>query len=193
MEYIQTLLADYGLWVVLIGTFLEGETIVVLAGFAAHQDLMNPHLVALMAFCGSFVGDQLWFFLARRHRTLGFIVKISERRTFQRALRLLEKYPNIFILSFRFIYGIRNISPVAIGLSDVSALRFFCLNAIAAMVWAATFTTLGYIFANTVESLLGEIKKNEHVILIIAIIAALIFGIHRLVRRKFFKDLDRPN
>lgn len=172
---------------------MEGETIVVLAGFAAHQDLLNPYLVALVAFCGSFVGDQMWFFLARRHRTLRFIVKISERRTFQRALRLLERYPNLFILSFRFIYGIRNISPVAIGLSDVSALRFLGLNAIAAMVWAATFTALGYIFANTVEGLLGEIKKIEHLIMIAVIIAALIFGIHRLVRRKFFKGLDRPN
>jgi len=192
MEFLQTLLADYGLWIVLLGTFLEGETIVVLAGFAAHQGLLNPIAVAAMAFAGSFAGDQMWFFLARRYRSHHFITKNTDRPAFRRAMDLLEKYPTLFILSFRFIYGIRNISPVAIGLSGVSSLRFFILNAISAMVWAATFTALGFVFANTAQHLLGEIRKIEHVAVIVIIIAVLIFIVHRLVRRKFLRPRDEP-
>lgn len=183
MELLQTLLAEYGLWVVLIGTFLEGETIVVLAGFAAHRGLLDPYAVAAMAFCGSFAGDQMWFFLARRFRSHHFIAKNTDRPAFKRALQMLERHPITFILSFRFIYGIRNISPVAIGLSAVSAWLFCLLNAVAAAVWASIFTALGFVFANTAEAMLGDVKKFEHIALIVVVIVLLIFLLHRLVRR----------
>lgn len=192
MDLLQSLLAEYGLWIVLLGTFLEGETIVVLAGFAAHEQLLNPYAVAAMAFAGSFAGDQMWFFLARRYRTHSFITKNTDHPAFRRALDLLEKYPTLFILSFRFIYGIRNISPVAIGLSKITALRFLLLNAVSAAVWAATFTALGFVFANTAQRMLGEIKKFEHIAVIIVIIMVLIYIVHRVVRRKFLKPQDEP-
>lgn len=129
-------------------------------------------------------------FLARRYRSHRFIAKNTDRAAFQRALRLLERYPTIFILSFRFIYGIRNISPIAIGLGGVTTLRFFILNAIAAAIWASMFTALGFVFANTFESMLGEIRKIEHVALAVAVIAAVIFAIHYLVRRSLAKSTD---
>ena len=52
MDILKSLLAEYGLWIVLLGTFFEGETVVIVAGFAAHQGLFNPLTVALLAFCG---------------------------------------------------------------------------------------------------------------------------------------------
>ena len=50
---------------VFVWTFLEGETIVVFAGFAAAQGLANPLLLFLAACLGSFSGDQLYFWLGR--------------------------------------------------------------------------------------------------------------------------------
>lgn len=182
MEILKTLLAEYGLWIVFVGTFFEGETVVVVAGFAAHQGLFNPLTVALLAFCGSFAGDQFWFFMARNFRTHRYVTKLSARPTFQRALRILEKHPTKFILSFRFVYGIRNVSPIAIGLSDIPALRFLMLNAIAAAVWAAAFTAIGYVFANTLEMVLGELHKAEHFVLVITGIAVFVYLLYRLAR-----------
>ncbi len=182
MEFLQSLLADYGLWIVLLGTFLEGETIVVLAGFAAHKGLLDPYAVAAMAFAGSFAGDQMWFFLARRYRSHHFISKNTERPAFKRVLLMLEKRPTLFILSFRFIYGIRNISPVAIGLSGISALRFFTLNVIAAGIWAVTFTLLGFVFSNTIESVLGKLRTAEHFVLGFIAIACFLYLLYRLTR-----------
>ena len=55
----------------------------------------------------------------------------------ERVARLLDRWGNWFVLSFRFLYGLRTISPVAIGLSSIpAAYRFTLLNAISAMVWA---------------------------------------------------------
>lgn len=54
--------APYGCAAILVGTFLEGETILVIGGFLAHRgDLELPSPVAV-----AFAGDQLFFFRGRR-------------------------------------------------------------------------------------------------------------------------------
>lgn len=63
----ETFLQTYGYWAILIGTFLEGETILVLGGLAAHMGYMDLSGVILSAFTGSLCGYQLFFFLGRRY------------------------------------------------------------------------------------------------------------------------------
>ena len=57
----KTFIQTYGYWAILIGTFLEGETILVLGGLAAHMGYMDLGGVILAAFAGSLCGDQLFF------------------------------------------------------------------------------------------------------------------------------------
>src|SRR5271170_3910512 len=52
--------------ITLLWTFLEGETFVIFAGYAASLKLLNLPLLMVTAWIGSFAGDQLWFFLGRR-------------------------------------------------------------------------------------------------------------------------------
>ena len=59
------LIETYGYWVVFGGTLLEGESVLLLAGFAAHRGLLELHTVIGVAIFGSFLGDQLLFFLGR--------------------------------------------------------------------------------------------------------------------------------
>ena len=58
----EHLIDTYGYWAVLLATFPEGETILVIAGFAAHQGYLTLMPVILAAFAGSLCGDQLFFF-----------------------------------------------------------------------------------------------------------------------------------
>jgi len=64
---LESIVDTYGYVAVLLGTFLEGETILVLGGFAAHRGYLALPGVILAAFIGSLCGDQLFFFLGRRH------------------------------------------------------------------------------------------------------------------------------
>ena len=48
---------------------------------------------------------------------------------------MLERYPRGFIFVFRFIYGFRTISPIAIGTTAVPSRLFWIVNAAAAAVW----------------------------------------------------------
>ncbi len=56
-------LHDFGYFALFLGTFFEGETILVLAGFLAFRGYMDINLVVVVAFFGSYAGDQLWYFM----------------------------------------------------------------------------------------------------------------------------------
>jgi membrane protein DedA with SNARE-associated domain len=180
MESLEELVRLYGIAVVFAGTFFEGETIVIIAGFLAHQGIIHPYLVAASAFAGSFLGDQLWFYLGRRHAAHPLVMRITDRPLFKKALNKIAEHQTIFILSFRFVYGIRTVSPVALGLSQVTARQFLLLNAIAAAVWAIAFTLLGYLFGQAVETYLGKIKGIEQKLLLGAACALALYGAYRL-------------
>ncbi len=152
---------DYGYIAILIGTFLEGETIVLIAGFLAFSGHLELPLVMLAAFVGSCSGDQLYFFIGRfQGRRLLEKFPAWQERT-DRVFYHVHKHQNLLILSFRFFYGLRNVTPFAVGMSEVTALRFVLLNLIGAAVWAVTFSLIGHTFGHAFEQLLGTVKKYE--------------------------------
>ena len=140
----RVLLRRYGYMVILVWTFLEGETIVIIAGISAGALGLNPWFIALCAFAGSFCSDQFMFSLGKYkgEAVLGRFPRIA--KNLDKAARLFKKYDVALILGFRFIYGVRNVTPIMLGISGVSHLKFFALNMIGAGVWALTFCFGGY-------------------------------------------------
>jgi len=194
---LEDIIRDYGYVAVLIGTFFEGETIVIMAGIAAHQGFMTVELVALSAFLGSYAGDQTWFHLGRRYGRRWLAKKPHWQARVTRVAQLLKRNDTLFILSFRFFYGLRNISPVAIALSDIPWFRFFVLNGIAAALWAIIFSIGGYVFGRGLEAMLGHVHVIQVIILGIilgGIIAVLgYFHIRRRVQQRQQSKLIRKN
>lgn len=62
---INYLLVNYGYWAVFIGCLLEGETILILGGLAAHQTTLRLIDVIAVATLGGMVGDQILFWTGR--------------------------------------------------------------------------------------------------------------------------------
>lgn len=147
-QFIQDCGASAAYAVIFVWTALEGETVVIFAGYAAHNGLLNVYTLIGTAWAGSFLGDQFYFFLGRRYGER--LLKRFPRWKLgvDRALRMLERYNTWFILSFRFIYGVRNFSSFAMGMSPLRWSRFLALNFIAAGVWATSFSMFGYGFSS---------------------------------------------
>lgn len=149
------LLRRFGYPIIIGWTFLEGETIVILAGAFSRRLALRPELIALCAFCGSFASDQLMFSLGKYKGPV--LLKNFPRlgSNIDRAARLFKKYDTALILGFRFVYGVRNVTPILLGISGVSHKKFFFLNFIGAAVWAVSFTYgglyLGKAFIKAVE------------------------------------------
>lgn len=169
---LEEVVTHYGYIGILIGTFLEGETILIIAGFLAHRGYLELPFVIVAAFFGSLIGDQLYFYIGR-FKGREFIRKKSNWKSkTNHVFRLLNKYHILFILGFRFLYGIRTVAPFALGASSISPIRFLVLNIAGALVWAIVIGMLGYYFGYAIEMLIGEIKQYEEWV----VIGLLLFG-----------------
>ncbi|WZB66056.1 hypothetical protein WJ971_27525 [Achromobacter xylosoxidans] len=51
-------------------------------------------------------------------------------------------------------------------------MRFLALNALAAAIWALCFSLVGYLFGQTIESLLGRLHGVETKLAVAAVIGA---------------------
>ena len=186
---IAVLVAKFGLLAVGIGAAIEGETVVMTGGLLAHQGLLPIRGVMAAAAIGSFVADQAFFFLGRHFRSHRRIVALTSKPGFARALTLLERYPNGFILAFRFFYGFRTISPIAIGASEISARRFVLLNGLAAAGWGVLIAGIGYTFGQAVQLAFGRLHHFTHIAMAVAALAvaafAVIMGVRHFVRATF--------
>ncbi len=161
----ESIIRDYGYWAVLAGTFFEGETVLILAGFACHQGYLDLRYVIMMALLGSFAGDQLFFRFGRLQKNIWFIKgPVWEARS-EKAKRLLEKHQILIILGSRFLYGMRMLLPYLIGMSRVRASRFVLLNFAGALAWASLVGGLGYLFGNIMVLIMGNVKKYELMIM----------------------------
>ena len=181
---LESLLNTYGYPLILAGTFLEGETILVLGGVSAHMGYLSIGWVITCGFVGTLFGDQLYYYLGRRHGT-GFLEKRPAWHSrAQRVHRILERYPVLLLLGFRFLYGLRTVTPFVVGTSKVSWPVYSLLNFIGAFVWALAVGLAGYYFGRGIEAVLGEIRHYElELLTFIGIAGALAWSVHFIVRR----------
>ena len=158
---IAELIQNYGYAAVAVGTFLEGETVLLLAGAAANLGHLSLPVVIFIATLASFAGDQLFFYIGRSHgaKLVARMPSLQARTT--RAYALLERHHILVILSIRFLYGLRIAGPIAIGMSKVSWVRFLVLNLIGAIVWAIVVANVGYWGRQTFAPLLAMFDADE--------------------------------
>ncbi|WP_024850883.1 DedA family protein [Hydrogenovibrio kuenenii] len=178
---LDALISHYGYWAILIGTFFEGETILVLGGLAAHSGYLSLPWLITIAFIGSLSGDQLYFYIGRA-KGMDFIEKRPRwHKPAKKVFDLLHRHQTPLILGFRFLYGLRSVTPFAIGASGISPIRFLILNVIGALVWAITVGVLGYMFGQVFESVMGEIKHYEIWFLVALAVLAIVAWLARYI------------
>ena len=178
-------IAHFGYVAIFVGTFLEGEIILALAGMAAHQGYLNLYLVIVAAFLGTSFGDLLYFFLGRWHGDYFLKKKASWQRRAARVRKLLERYQTLLMLSFRFLYGLRTVTPFVLGMSRVAAWKFILVSFAGALMWAAAVGYAGYLFGNAAARLLGDVKDYEIIVFAaLAAVGAVMWAINVYRRRK---------
>ncbi|WP_294237861.1 VTT domain-containing protein [uncultured Sphingomonas sp.] len=184
---IEAIVARYGVIAIAFGAGVEGETAVVTGGILAHQGLIAWPAAFFAAAIGSFVADQIFFTFGRRARDGRWVRKLKRRRVYTRVTRLMERYPVGFIFGFRFLYGLRTISPVALGTSTVSTRLFVAVNAASAACWAAMFTGIGYLFGEAFQELAARYRPSlAHILMAAALVmvaATIGWGLHTLWQR----------
>jgi membrane protein DedA with SNARE-associated domain len=172
----EDLITHYGYIALLIGTFFEGETILVIGGLLAHRGYLELPYVIAAAFAGTLFGDQLYFYIGRIKGKKFIDSRPVWQAKSRRVFELLDKHQILLILGFRFIYGIRTVTPFVLGSSGISPIRYLLLNICGALLWAVAVGILGFYFGQALELVIGEIKLYEKwVIISLLLLSAVIW------------------
>jgi membrane protein DedA with SNARE-associated domain len=179
-----------------VGLVAPGELAVIFGGVSAgHGEIQLIPLIAIVWAC-ALAGDLTSFMLGRR---LGreFLIRHGPKVgiTPQR-LEHVEKYftahggKTIFI--GRFIGLIRPLSPFIAGASKMPARRFIPLTTLAAGIWAATFSVLGYLFWQSLDQLLAITKQGTFALAAVIALAVGITVLYRHLRGRSRRDPSEP-
>ena len=182
---LHALVAQYGLFAVLFGCILEGETILLLASASAHLGMLDIREVVAVAATGAFIGDNL-FFLLGRHWGVHVIEHVPWlARVVPRVDRLLARWRWGAVVVLRFTYGLRTGGPMLLGAGTMPLWEFVAANALGAAIWAVVIAAIGYTGGQAVEGLLANVAHAERLVLgVVVAIALAAIIIRGLLRRR---------
>ena len=173
LEY-AGLIERYGYIATLAGTLIEGESLLILSGLAAHRGYLSFPWVVLVGALGGAIGDMA-FFLFGRHYGSDLLARFPKFAPgAQRVHAMIERHPTSTILAVRFMYGLRTAGPAIIGTTRIAFLEFFVINAIGAVVWSAIWAGAGYVLGKAAERILGDLAKFERELFAVVVVAILL-------------------
>ena len=188
MESFIPYVQEYGYWVLIIGALIEGESILLLAGGAAYFGYFSLPMVMIVSFVGALIHDQLLYTIGRIGGNSLINKSIFWQKKADRAFTLLKKYDYWLIMGFRFIYGIRTITPIVVGASNLDFKRYTSLTFISAAIWAVVISAVGYLFATILESLIKAFHEYQIYLAIgLGILILGGFGIYKYRKYKIEK------
>lgn len=167
----EQFIRDFGYYAVFLFSCIEGEIAVLTAGFLCRHGQMYLPYVMLFSFLGTMITEQVMYFVGRTQgsKLLKKYPQMQER--FEKVIEFLRKYDSYFIFGCRFIYGIRNISPIAIGMAGIPPLKYSALNIPAAAVWAISVAGAGYAFAHMLENVQNQLHYVQYGALVLLLVA----------------------
>jgi membrane protein DedA with SNARE-associated domain len=184
--YVEAYIAKYGYVGVVIGTFLEGETTVLLGGIFSRLGYLSLLMVMLAAFIGTLLGDSTFFTIGRF-----FGKRIIERFEFIHkkvplANKVIKKYGNFIIFTIRFLVGIRAVVLILLGCTNIRKTRFFIYSLLNAAVWSVFISVIGFLFGHVVFVFVTDIKRHEKIIVpvVLAIVTIMILVYRHIVKEK---------
>jgi membrane protein DedA with SNARE-associated domain len=188
---LQTFIENYGYVAVFVGCFAEGETILVLAGFAAHLGYLSLPWVMTTAAVAGFCGDQLAYFAGRRFgpRLLAWSPRLAAAQPV--IAEKLATHATWVVFVLRFAVGLRIASPIVVGASGLPILRFMLPNAAGAIVWAVLIGSAGYAFGAAFTRMLEHAKHYEEIAF--AIIAAVVLALIWLRSARSLRAIGRAD
>ena len=170
----------------MIGTFLEGETTVLLGGIFSKLGYLHLWLVMIYAFAGTIIGDCTFFIIGRF-----FGKRIIEKfdfihRRVPLANKVIKKYGNFIVFVIRFLVGIRAVVLILLGCTNIRKTKFFIYSIVNSIVWSIVIAIVGYLFGEVVFAFVDDIKAYEKIIVpaVLVLVAVMIFVYRRIVREK---------
>lgn len=176
-------ISDYGYLAVVAGCFLEGELAIIFGTVAAVGGYLQMPGIMVAAFFGTVAADNVWFWTGRRLGRPFLLRREVWRDKAQRVEYLARRHGTVTMLSLRFLYGLRTVTPFVLGAARVHPLKFLLLEMISALVWVVLVTWLARLITLAASSAVGLDNVEWLVVGVIVGMAVLIWTGYLLYTR----------
>lgn len=187
---VEELLSRYGYFLVLVWTGFHGTSIVVIAGALSEMLGLNPWLLALCAFIGGGLSDQAIFSFCRFKGDKILVRFPGLAGKIEKTSGMFERHTGLLILFSRFVYGIRNITPVFFGFNGIPIRKFFFLNMLGAFIWAVSLTFGGFYLGQAFLAMMGGVGMGMFYAVLTTL---LLIALWRIGNRLFFSCNKEEN
>jgi len=157
-----------------IGLFLYslggGFVALIGAGVLSFMGKMDLGMSMSIAFVANALGDVMLFYMARYQKSMMMEGLRKHRRKLALSHIMMKKYGSWIILIQKYVYGIKTLIPIAIGLTKYDFKKFAVLNVASSAVWTLTIGFGSYYsgsFLVKVAELIGEKPWIAPIILVI--------------------------
>jgi membrane protein DedA with SNARE-associated domain len=180
----EEMISRYGYFALFAGVAFEGEAIVIAASYAAHQGYLDPYWVIIVSFLGSILGDESYFFLGRFKGRAYLAKRPLWQLRVQKVQGLLERYHRWVVVGFRFLYGLRSVTPFALGMSNVKTAHFVVLNLIGAFVWSVVMGAFGFLIADIVKAVVSDVREYDRWVLCAILVAGALVWLRYYLKKR---------
>lgn len=173
-EALFALFKAYGHGLVLVGVFLDvaglvpipGEIYLLMAGALAWTGDLDLRLVVLLGTFGAFLGDHATFYIGRRggKRLIDLYCKytLCSAQCSLNTVRFFSRFGGLTLIFSRFLIGVRTLACPLAGASGMRYRRFAGSDLMGALLWAASFTSVGFLFSRQLRELVRWVEGIAH-------------------------------
>ena len=165
-----TNLSTYGYIVLFLYSFGGGFIALVAAGVLSFMGEMDLVLSMLIAGSANFIGDTTLFYMSRYHKTEVMKYIHKHRRKLALSHLLMKKHGSWIVIMQKFVYGIKTLIPLAIGLTKYDFKKFTILNLVGTVAWALAFGYGSYASGEALMKVFETISEKPYIAPIILVV-----------------------
>ena len=202
---IETLLKVIGLPLVFFGVGIEsmgipipGETVLVIAAVAAGHGTLVPWQVALCAWAGAVIGDNIGYALGRhygeRFWMLPGIRRFYHPRRVERAESFFKRRRGwLVVFLARFVAILRIFAGPIAGISHMHWRSFLIANALGAACWVTAVMAVGLLVGSNLHRAIKIVEDAGYIGLAMVVLLAIGAALLWLRRERRRRNDEREN
>src|ERR671920_2478363 len=194
LVFVTSLLVAHGYLVIIFGAALDnfglpasGDVVLFAGGLFANGGELALPLVMLSGFVGAFISDNSVYWIGRvggrpliyRILKMRFLNFLIDEESLDRAGRYFEAHGGKTVFVGRFGPGLRSMTPLFAGVTRMKYYRFLPYNLAAGVVWAVTYSLVGYVFGQYWDELLGVARSLGYGVVAIGALVFLAYFVRR--------------
>lgn len=186
MEEIINYLLAYGYIILFFYSLGGGMVAVIAAGVLSYAGKMDLTISILIATVANIMGSSLLFFMGRYNKQALMPYIKAHRRKLALSHILMKRYGDKIVFIQKFIYGLKTLVPMTIGLTKYPQAKFHILNIISALIWATTLGIGSYMAGELLMRAVEYFSKNAFFapLILLSILAVIWFYFKYATQKK---------